>query len=160
MSQSTLSLASYAFLFCRCCCPCPLYVIYITQIHILYIAFIKCFTASLWMFFLYSTVTASSWTNTFVFISQLHTSINDIIVEESSRSPQTLQPIILWFPLSLYILVLWCSSGCGNYSFIQASSSLNFPRKCDFSELCFKFGKVYRYSAYKLNSKITWFTAS
>ena len=113
MSQSTLSLAIYAFLFCRCCCPCPLYVIYITQIHILYIAFIKCFTDSLWMFFLYSTVTASSWTNTFVFISQLHTSINDIIVEwvikvtANVTTYHVVIPIIIIHISALMQLMLW-----------------------------------------------------
>ena len=59
------------FLFNRCLCPCPLHVIFITYIHILYVAF--------WMLLLllfpcctftivlpYSTITIFVWRNTFV----------------------------------------------------------------------------------------------
>ena len=83
------------------------------------------------MLFPYSTVTVLAWRITFVFLLQLHTSINNIIVE--------------WIVIatsSLYTLVLRCTScwnkKCilwiitGNYSFRH--SFINFP-----SQLCFMF---------------------
>ena len=84
-SQSALSLVTCAFLFNWCPCPCSLHVIYINQVHILCLTFLECLINSFHMFFPYSTVTVLAWRNTFVFISQLHTSINKIIFKWTIR---------------------------------------------------------------------------
>ena len=59
------------FLFNRCLCPCPLHDIFITYIHILYVAFwmlllllFPCCTFTTVL--LYSTITIFVWRNTFV----------------------------------------------------------------------------------------------
>ena len=129
--QSDLSLGTCAFLFNWCSCPCSLRVICVTLIHILCLTFLERFITSLRMFFPCSTVTVLAWRSTFVFMSQLYTSINNIIAERIVAALQPLRPIFLSFPSSLYVLVLWCSS-CWkkknrnlwiiteNYSFIYA----------------------------------------
>ena len=76
------------------------------HIHILCIAFLKCFTTSLHMFFPYSIDTAFAWkTRSSLYRNYILSSII-LQLNELSRSPQPLQLILLSIPSSLYILVL------------------------------------------------------
>ena len=96
-SQSALSLTTCAFYLNGVLVLVLFHVIYITHIHILCLAFLECFTTSLHIFSPYSTVTVLTWRNTSVFMSQLHTSMNNIIVEwiVTATSTVTTYPIVI-----------------------------------------------------------------
>ena len=84
-----------------------------------------------------------AWRITFVVMLQLHTNTNNIIVEWTAASRQPL-PILLSFPSSLYVLVLWWSS-CWNKKrnlwILSGKYFINFPRKYDYFKLFFKLPK-------------------
>ena len=177
-SQSTFSLATCAFLFNRCSChvikrfSCHAITSmlfnrcsssrhpYHSQPHPLY-----CFLQMLYYLHAHFLTVVLLHSPEETRLSLYH-NYKNVIVERIVKVTSTVKTFAIVIPIIIIHISALCSSCLnkkrnlwiitGNYSLIQAYIFINFLREYDFSELCFKFGKVYTHSTYKLNSKMAW----
>ena len=96
----------------ECPCPCPLQVIYITCIHIPYVAF---FEYLLFNYFLVPAISllllSAIWRKIFPILSLIHTSINNTTVEWINHDHCNLYGLLYCHCYHRYTyFVLWCSS--------------------------------------------------